>query len=197
MPSVQGFKEVPTYELEWLVAVSAIIQTIIFCYHFSSYDCKYENSKATDLLGFALLIFFILAILITTLGYQWTTVDLKIYAFEDPNYQNLIYYLGICLLYIGNGLFLWIEYHLHFGINSPWLDNEINMHRIILNNQNVVDLKTKEIDDIFKDQKVINHKLLKEGPFKCCRHPIIPIMLRYDYIKYQILRFYDQSNNNG
>eukprot|EP01084_Bolivina_argentea_P154527 269361_1 len=177
MPSVQGFKEVPTYELEIIVAVSAAIQTFIFGYHLSSYDCKYENHKWVDCISLSLLVFFIMAVLITTLGYEWTYIDLKIYAFDNPDAQNIIYYIGICLLYIGNGLFIWLEYHLHFGIQSPWMDNDINMHRI---NVHIVELKTKIIDVTIKDEKVIGKKLIISGPFQFVRHPIIPIMLCWE-----------------
>ena len=172
MPPVEGFKEVPTYDLEILVAVSAAIQTVIFGYHFARYDCKYENPVWINMLTLFLLLFFVMAILITTVGYKWTTIDLTIYAFDNADAQNVAYYVGICLLYTGNALFIWLEYHLHAGIQSPWMDNDINMNRIILSMHQIKELKTKPVDE-----QVVNKQLIRSGPFKCCRYTLSPFDL--------------------
>ena len=196
MAGIPGFEEVPTLTLQILVIISAILQTILFCYHFGVHEAGLKSKWWIDLLALALCIFFIVAIVITSIGYEWCIIDLTIHSFENIGLQYIIYYIGAFMLLLGNILFIWIEIHLKKGYQSPWYNNDISFGRIDVN---VIDLTVNTVNEDSGDEDEVEKQLdcnndaddgsdeteekllVKTGPFKYCRHPIILIMLCWEF----------------
>eukprot|EP01084_Bolivina_argentea_P085668 154854_1 len=182
--SIAGFDEVPTFALQILVIISAVIQTVLFCYHFRVHEWNAKNEWWIDLIGVILLIFFVTAIVITSIGYSWTIIDLTIHSFENAHLQYIIYYIGTSLLFIGNALFIWVLYYLNKGTQSPWFNNDISLSKIDINVKDLTvkiiknDEEKQEVDTVDdKDDKL----LIQSGPFGYCRHPLIPILLVWEF----------------
>ena len=181
MAGIPGFNEVPTLPLQILVIISAIIQTVLFIYHFCVNEAKLKSKPWLDILATILCIFFIVSIVITSIGYEWCIIDLTIDSFKDINLQYLIYYIGTFMLLLGNGLFIWLEMHLKKGHQSPWYNNDIALNKIDVNIVNLTvagDSNNDDNDDNIDDNNKI---LVTTGPFKHCRHPIIMIMLCWEF----------------
>ena len=169
----------PTLGLQIVVLISGVIQVALFIYHFAVHESKLKAKTWLDILATILIIFFIIAIVLTSMGYKWCIIDLTIYSFEDAGIKHLIYYIGAFMLLLGNILFVWLEVHLRKGLNSPWYNNDISLSKIDVN---IVDLTIIDNTNEYEQEEDEDNRILVEtGPYKYCRHPTIIIMLFWEF----------------
>ena len=177
-----------------ILAVSAVIQTVLFVYHYCKHDKTSKLPHIHEGLEIFAFIFFIAAIVVSEINTswnQWMMFDITLDSYFtniDDKYKYMIEWIGCLCVIIGNITFIWIEYYLDRGIQSPLFLNDISIHNIDINITHA-DPSKVSLEMIANDDRAdLNNKLywkdkqlITKGPYSCCRHPIYLIWAVWEF----------------
>eukprot|EP01084_Bolivina_argentea_P002666 4924_1 len=177
-----------------ILSISSVIQTILFVYHYFKHDKTSKLPHMHEYLEIFAVVFFIIAIILSEMSLSWNrwmmfdvTLDSYIDNVDDT-YNYIIPWMGICLVIIGNVLFIEIDYYLNLGVQAPLFLNDISIHKIDVNvthvdDQNItLQIIGDENDADLKNKQYWNNKeLVMIGPYKYCRHPIYLVWASWEF----------------